>query len=144
MKKFINSEMFSHLQLHKIEILIITSLSKLVNAIKTKLFQFHFQRNRNILITLGVSRILPYFTQMATKWKRINLQSIVIPIWNPENKGYKIGFEKRCWNPQKWPKNGTENFRILFADSVLCVVWNWTWCTNDMMLHKSLHLSQWV
>ena len=44
-------------------------------------------------------------TKMAIKWTRIDLHTIVIPIWNPENKGYKIGFEKRCWGQQECPKN---------------------------------------
>ena len=35
-------------------------------------------------------------TKMAIKWTRIDLQTSFIPIWNPENKGYKIGYEKRC------------------------------------------------
>ena len=48
-------------------------------------------------------------TKMAIKWTRIDLQTSVIPIWNPENKGYKIGFEKRGWGQQECPKNGLEN-----------------------------------
>ena len=56
--------------------------------------------------------------KMAIKWTRIDLQTSVIPIWKPENKGYKIGFEKRCWGQQEWPENSLENFQILFADSV--------------------------
>ena len=48
-------------------------------------------------------------TKMAIKWTRINLQSSVTPIWNPENKGYKIGFEKIGWGQQECPKNGSEN-----------------------------------
>ena len=58
-------------------------------------------------------------TKMAIKWTRIDLQTSVIPIWNPENKGYKIGFEKRCWGQQECPKNGSENFRIYSANSVV-------------------------
>ena len=60
--------------------------------------------------------------KMAIKWTRIDLQTSVIPIWKPENKGYKIGFEKRCWGQQEWPENSLENFRILFADSVNLLV----------------------
>ena len=66
----------------------ITSISYWANALKTKLIQFHFQRNRNILTTLEIPE-LPYFTKMATKWTRIDLQLSIIPIWNPEKKGYK-------------------------------------------------------
>ena len=48
-------------------------------------------------------------TKMAIKWTRIDLHTIFIPIWNPENKGYKIGFEKKCWGQQECPKNGSED-----------------------------------
>ena len=34
------------------------------------------------------------FTKMAIKLAKLNLQTSVLPIWNPENKGYKIGYEK--------------------------------------------------
>ena len=71
MKKFIKSEMFSHFQLYKIEILIITSLSKWVNALKTKLFQFHFQRNKNILITLEI----PEYYPTLLKWPQNGQES---------------------------------------------------------------------
>ena len=87
-------------------------------CIKKKALSILFSKKQKYFDHFGDSRILPHFTKMATKWTRINLQSIVIPIWNPENKGYKIGFEKRCWGQQEWPENSLENFRILFADSV--------------------------
>ena len=69
-------------------------------------------------------------TKMAIKWTRIDLQTSVIPIWNPENKGYKIGFEKRCWGQQECPKNGSENFRIYSANSVPDTekTENYPWC----------------
>ena len=46
---------------------------------------------------------------MATKLAKLNLHTSVLPIWNPENKGYKIGLEKRGWGQQECPKNGLEN-----------------------------------
>ena len=87
--------------------------------IEKKALSISFSKTKKYFDHFGDSRILPYFTKMATKWTRINLQSSVIPIWNPENKGYKIGFEKRCWGQKECPKNGSEYFRILFADSVI-------------------------
>ena len=49
------------------------------------------------------------FTKMATKWAKINLQTSFRPIWNPENQGYKIGYEKSYQEQQLRPKNGSEN-----------------------------------
>ena len=89
--------------------------------IEKKALSISFSKKQKYFDHFGDSRILPYFTKMATKWTRINLQSSVIPIWNPENKGYKIGFEKRCWGKQECPKNGSENFRIYSANSVECL-----------------------
>ena len=56
---------------------------------------------------------------MATKWAKINLQTSFRPIWNPENQGYKIGYEKSYQEQQLRPKNGSEkSVRILSADTV--------------------------
>ena len=59
------------------------------------------------------------FTKMATKWAKINLQTSFRPIWNPENQGYKIGYEKSYQEQQLRPKNGSEkSVRLLSADTV--------------------------
>ena len=56
---------------------------------------------------------------MATKLAKLNLQSSFLPIWNPENKGYKIGYERSYLWTSKMSKNGSENdFRILSANGV--------------------------
>ena len=47
-------------------------------------------------------------TKMAIKRTKIKLQTSVIPIWNPENQGYKIGYEKSDWVQDKSLKNGSE------------------------------------
>ena len=87
-------------------------------CIKNKALSILFLKKQKYFDHFGDSGILTYFTKMAIKWTRINLQSSVIPIWNPENKGYKIGFEKRGWGQQECRKNGLENFRIYSANSV--------------------------
>ena len=38
----------------------------------------------------------------------INLQTSFIPIWNPDNQGYKIDNEKSEWIQPQSPKNGLE------------------------------------
>ena len=48
------------------------------------------------------------FTKMATKWAKINLQTSFRPIWNPENQGYKIGYEKSYQEQQLRPINRLE------------------------------------
>ena len=59
------------------------------------------------------------FSKMATKWAKINLQTSFRPIWNPENQGYKIGYEKSYQEQQLRPKNGLEkSVRLLSADTV--------------------------
>ena len=59
------------------------------------------------------------FTKMATKWAKINLQTSFRPIWNPENQGYKIGYEKSYQEQQLRPKNSSEkSVRLLSADTV--------------------------
>ena len=56
---------------------------------------------------------------MVTKWAKINLQTSFRPIWNPENQGYKIGYEKSYQEQQLRPKNGSEkSVRLLSADTV--------------------------
>ena len=39
-----------------------------------------------------VLRSSTYSTKIAVKWTIIMLQRSVIPIWNPQNQGYKIGY----------------------------------------------------
>ena len=56
---------------------------------------------------------------MAIKLAKLNLQTSVLPIWNPENKGYKIGYEKSWIRPSRVSKSSSENnFRILSANTV--------------------------
>ena len=60
-----------------------------------------------------------YLTKMTIKWTKINLQTSFRPIWNPENQGYKIGYEKSFQGQELSLKNGLEkSVRLLFADSV--------------------------
>ena len=57
---------------------------------------------------------------MAVKLAKINLQTSFRPIWNPENQGYKIGYEKSYQEQQLRPKNDSEkSVRLLSADTVL-------------------------
>ena len=56
---------------------------------------------------------------MVVKWAKINLQTSFRPIWNPENQGYKIGYEKSFQGQELSLKNDSEkSVRLLFADSV--------------------------
>ena len=60
---------------------------------------------------------------MAIKLAKLNLQTSVLPIWNPENKDYKIGYEKSWVRPSRVSKNSSENnFRILSANTVVALV----------------------
>ena len=54
---------------------------------------FYFQNlnKQKYLFTSIVLRSSSYSTKIALKWTKIMLQKSVIPIWNPENQGYKIG-----------------------------------------------------
>ena len=54
---------------------------------------FYFQNlnKQKYLFTFIVLRSSSYSTKIALKWTKIMLQKSVIPIWNPENQGYKIG-----------------------------------------------------
>ena len=54
---------------------------------------FYFQnlKKQKYLFTAIVLRSSSYSTKIALKWTKIMLQKSVIPIWNPENQGYKIG-----------------------------------------------------
>ena len=55
---------------------------------------FYFQNlnKQKYLFTFIVLRSSCYSTKIALKWTKIMLQKSVIPIWNPENQGYKIGY----------------------------------------------------
>ena len=66
----------------------------------------------------GFYNVYSCFTKMATKWAKINLQTSFRPIWNPENQGYKIGYEKSYQEQQLRPKNGSEK---VSADTVQCL-----------------------
>ena len=56
---------------------------------------------------------------MTLKSAKINLQTSVLPIWNPENKDYKIGYKKSQIRSSRVSKNSSENnFRILLANTV--------------------------
>ena len=57
---------------------------------------------------------------MAIKLAKLSLQTSVLPIWTPENKGYKIGYEKSLLGQLQGPKNGPEKcVRIYSATTVL-------------------------
>ena len=55
---------------------------------------FYFQNlnKQKYLFTFIVLRSATYSTKIAVKWIIIMLQRSVIPIWNPESQGYKIGY----------------------------------------------------
>ena len=59
---------------------------------------------------------------MATKWAKINLQTSFRPIWNPENQGYKIGYEKSYQEQQLRPKNGSEKCATFIRQYCM---WGW-------------------
>ena len=67
---------------------------EMLNSFKTNYLNFITLRKRNILNILWILQCQLFFTKMATKWAKINLQTSFRPIWNPENQGYKIGYEK--------------------------------------------------
>ena len=80
------------------------------NLIHSKLIFPNFipPRNRNILIILLILNCSPFPTKIAIKMTGINLQTSFIPIWNPDNQGYKIDNEKSEWIQPQSPKNGLE------------------------------------
>ena len=54
-------------------------------------FYFQDPETQKYLFISIVLRSSTYSTKIALKWTKIMLQKSVIPIWNPENQGYKIG-----------------------------------------------------
>ena len=96
-------------------------LSTLIHSLNTYFTSFYFQnlKKQKYLFTSIVLRSSSYSTKIALKWTKIMLQSSVIPIWNPQNQGYKIGNIYNYWDQPWSPKNGLEMLlRILSANTV--------------------------
>ena len=55
-------------------------------------FYFQDPEKQKYLFISIVLRSSTYSTKIAVKWTIIMLQRSVIPIWNPQNQGYKIGY----------------------------------------------------
>ena len=69
-------------------------LSPLIHLLNTTLaFIFKNPKYKNIYLFIFIAlRSSTYSTKIAVKWTIIMLQRSVIPIWNPESQGYKIGY----------------------------------------------------
>ena len=99
-------------------------LSTLIHSLNTYFTSFYFQnlKKQKYLFTSIVLRSSSYSTKIALKWTKIMLQSSVIPIWNPQNQGYKIGNIYNYWDQPWSPKNGLEMLlRILSANTVVYI-----------------------
>ena len=84
---------------------------------QTKLSKFYFILLKNRHFDQMNIKCLPFSTKTVIKWPKIDLQTSVRPIWNPENQGYKIG--KSYQEQQLRPKNGSEkSVRLLSANTV--------------------------
>ena len=68
-------------------------------------FYFQDPKKQKYLFISIVLRSSTYSTKIAVKWTIIMLQRSVIPIWNPQNQGYKKGY---YWGQPRSPKNGLE------------------------------------
>ena len=102
-------------------------LSTLIHSLNTYFTSFYFQnlKKQKYLFTSIVLRSSSYSTKIALKWTKIMLQSSVIPIWNPQNQGYKIGNIYNYWDQPWSPKNGLEMLlRILSANTVKVMHYN--------------------
>ena len=74
----------------------------------SNLTHFHLSKKQKYLDQFYDRKMFTHPTKMAIKRTKIKLQTSVIPIWNPENQGYKIGYEKSDWVQDKSLKNGSE------------------------------------
>ena len=111
--------MFSYFQLYSIEILMIKSLSQWVNALKTKLFQSYFQRNRNILITLEIPEYYPTLLKWPQNGQESTYSQVSYQFGILRTRATRQALRKEAGANKNVQKTDRKiNFRILFADSV--------------------------
>ena len=81
---------------------------------------FYFQniKKQKYLFIFLALRSSTYSTKIDVKWTIIMLQRSLIPIWNPQNQGYKIGYIY-YWGQPWSPKTARKMLlRILSANTV--------------------------